>query len=132
MRDSLPRVIEVFRYADEADERAADDLAELDALRAKSRPKGTPWAAVICFILAVAGAALYTHFQSVAYICLAAAFCIAAVVLFMRYSKARRAALDARAERRKILDGYGVRSASDIRAALARAGLLATPATDEP
>ncbi len=104
--------------ADEADERAADDLAELDALRAKSRPKGTPWAAVICFILAVAGAALYTHFQSVALIMFAALFCVAAVVLLMRYSKLRRAAADARDQRHRILDRYGARSASDIRRAL--------------
>ncbi len=104
--------------ADEADERAADDLAELDALRAKSRPKGTPWAAVICFILAVAGAALYTHFQSVALIVFAALFCVAAVVLLMRYSKLRRAAADARDQRHRILDRYGARSAADIRRAL--------------
>ena len=104
--------------ADEADERAADDLAELDALRAKSRPKGTPWAAVICFILAVAGAALYTHFQSVALIVFAALFCVAAVVLLMRYSKLRRTAADARDQRHRILDRYGARSASDIRRAL--------------
>ena len=104
--------------ADEAEANAADDLAALDELKARGRRRASPLLAIIFFVLAVAGAALYTHFQSVAYICLAAAFCIAAVVLFMRYSKARRAALDARAERRKILDGYGVRSASDIRAAL--------------
>ena len=104
--------------ADEAEASAADDLAALDELKARGRRRVSPLLAIIFFVLAVAGAALYTHFQSVAYICLAAAFCIAAVVLFMRYSKARRAALDARAARRKILDGYGVRSASDIRAAL--------------
>ncbi len=104
--------------ADEAEANAADDLAALDELKARGRRRVSPLLAIIFFVLAVAGAALYTHFQSVAYICLAAAFCIAAVVLFMRYSKARRAALDARAERRKILDVYGVRSASDIRAAL--------------
>lgn len=104
--------------ADEAEANAADDLAALDELKARGRRRVSPLLAIMFFVLAVAGAALYTHFQSVAYICLAAAFCIAAVVLFMRYSKARRAALDARAERRKILDGYGVRSASDIRAAL--------------
>lgn len=104
--------------ADEAEANAADDLAALDELKARGRRRVSPLLAIIFFVLAVAGAALYTHFQSVAYICFAAAFCIAAVVLFMRYSKARRAALDARAERRKILDGYGVRSASDIRAAL--------------
>ena len=104
--------------ADEAEASAADDLAALDELKARGRRRVSPLLAIMFFVLAVAGAALYTHFQSVAYICLAAAFCIAAVVLFMRYSKARRAALDARAERRKILDGYGVRSASDIHAAL--------------
>lgn len=104
--------------ADEAEANAADDLTALDELKARGRRRVSPLLAIMFFVLAVAGAALYTHFQSVAYICLAAAFCIAAVVLFMRYSKARRAALDARAERRKILDGYGVRSASDIRAAL--------------
>lgn len=104
--------------ADEAEANAADDLAALDELKARGRRRVSPLLAIMFFVLAVAGAALYTHFQSVAYICLAAAFCIAAVVLFMRYSKARRAALDARAERRKILDGYGVRSASDIRATL--------------
>lgn len=104
--------------ADEAEASAADDLAALDELKARGRRRVSPLLAIMFFVLAVAGAALYTHFQSVAYICFAAASCIAAVVLFMRYSKARRAALDARAERRKILDGYGVRSASDIRAAL--------------
>lgn len=104
--------------ADEAEASAADDLAALDELKARGRRRVSPLLAIMFFVLAVAGAALYTHFQSVVYVCLAAAFCIAAVVLFMRYSKAHRAALDARAERRKILDGYGVRSASDIRAAL--------------
>ena len=104
--------------ADEAEANAADDLAALDELKAHGRRRVSPLLAIMFFVLAVAGAALYTHFQSVVCICLAAASCIAAVVLFMRYSKARRAALDARAERRKILDGYGVRSASDIRAAL--------------
>ncbi len=104
--------------ADEADARAADDLARLDALRAKSRRKGTPWAAIICFILAVAGAALYTHLQSAALIVFAALFCAAAVVLLMRFSKLRRAASEACEERRRILDGYGARSSSDIRCAL--------------
>ncbi len=104
--------------ADEAQARAADDLAALDALHAQSRPKGAPWAAVICFILAVAGAALYTHLQSAALIVFAALFCAAAVVLLMRYSKLRRAAAEARETRRRILDGYGARSASDIRRAL--------------
>ena len=104
--------------ADEADARAAADLARLDALRANSRPKGAPWAAVICFILAVVGAALYTGFQSPALIVFAALFCVAAVVLLMRYSKLRRAAAEAREERHRILDSYGARSAADIRRAL--------------
>ena len=104
--------------ADEAEERVNADLAELDALRTASRPKSAPWTAVLCFILAVVGTALYTHFQSAALIVFAALFCAAAVVLLMRCSMLRRAAEEALEARRKILDSYGAHSAADIYRAL--------------
>ena len=80
--------------------------------------------AIIFFVLAVISAALYTKFQSVFLVCFAAVFCVTAVVFLMRCSKARRAAEDARLRRRRILDKYNVRSASDIRAALDEQGAL--------
>ena len=104
--------------AGEAQQSVAGDLEELKELKAASRQKGSPVLAIIFFVLAVISAALYTKFQSVFLVCFAAVFCAAAVVFLMRCSKARRAAEDARLRRRRILDKYNVRSASDIRAAL--------------
>lgn len=104
--------------AGEAQQSVTGDLEELKELKAASRQKGSPVLAIIFFVLAVISAALYPKFQSVFLVCFAAVFCVAAVVFLMRCSKARRAAEDARLRRRRILDKYNVRSASDIRAAL--------------
>ena len=103
---------------DEAEESVEEDLALLNELKPNRKNKPTPVFGVICFILAVLSAALYTHFQSVFLIVPAALFCIAAVILLMRYSKARRSAADMLDRRHAILDRYGARSAGEIRRSL--------------
>lgn len=104
--------------AAEAESAVASDLEELDRLKAASKNSGSPILALIFFVLAVVSAAVYAKVQSVLLIISAAVFCIAAVALLLRYSKMRRAAEEAKAQRRSILERYNVRAASDIRSAL--------------
>lgn len=104
--------------AQEAESAVASDLEELDRLKLEEKKKASPLLALIFFVLAVASAAVYAKVQSVLLIISAAVFCVGAVALLLRYSKARRAAEDARAQRHEILEKYKVHSSRDIRKAL--------------
>ena len=93
---------------------ARQDLAALEELKARSRKKPSALLAVICFILAVAGAALYTHLDKLVFVIGAGLFCVAAVALLFRFSKARTELNDVREQRRQILKKYQAASSSDI------------------
>lgn len=106
--------------ADEAEDEAQEDLDRLAELARAGKNKPSPWLAVVLFALAVACAALYTHFQTIFPMIGAALFGVAAVVMLMRYARLRRAVADALSERHRILDEYNARSTADIRNALDR------------
>ena len=100
------------------DQRVENDIAELSRLKAEGQKKISPLIAILLFAIAVAGAALYTAYNSVIYMICAAVFGVAAVVFLLRYSKARRAVLEAREARRRLLKSYQVTSSKDIAAQL--------------
>ena len=100
------------------DQRVEQDINELSRLKAEGQKKVSPLIAIILFVIAVAGAALYTAYNSLIYMICAAVFGVAAVVFLLRYSKARRAVLEAREARRRLLKAYQVNSSRDIAAQL--------------
>ena len=108
-------------YAEVAEE-AGQDLQELDTLKAAAKRKVSPLPALLLFALAVAFAALYTARQSlpyaIAFILLAAALGIGAIVLLMRVNRLRRSVNEAAETRRQILKKYRVQSPGEIRALL--------------
>lgn len=79
---------------------------------------------IICFILAVVFAAIYTSAQTIPFVILAAVFCVAAVVLLLRYSKAKHTAKENQALQRQILRKYKASSPEDISAGLAEHAAL--------
>ena len=100
------------------EQRVSDDLDELSRLKGEGQKKVSPLIAIILFAVAVACAALYTANSSLVFMICAALFGIAAVVFLLRYSRARRAVLEAREARRKLLKAYRVSSSKDIGAQL--------------
>lgn len=100
------------------EEQVSKDLEELDRLKAEEQRKVSPLVALLLFAIAVAGAALYTAYNSLVYMICAALFGVAAVFFLLRYSKARRAVLEAREARRRLLKKYPVSSSKDIAALL--------------
>ena len=113
-REELGRSSFGGRRGDEVAAEVNADLDELDALEVESRKKGSPIPTILLFVLAVAAAALYTAFQSLVYVILAAVFGLAAVVLLLRYSRQRRNARDAADRRQRLLKKYGVQTPDEI------------------
>lgn len=105
---------------EEAEESVREDLDELDALRAAVKKRNSPLLAVLFFLLAAAGAALYTVYSQIVYVIAAGVACVAAVFLVIRWARLRRGSLDADYRRREILKEYGAASAKDIRLAVDR------------
>jgi len=118
-REELSRSSFGGRRGDDVQSEVDTDLDELEILGVESRKKASPLFAVLLFVLAVAAAALYTAFQSWVYVILAAVFGAAAVVFLLRFSKRRRAALEAGEQRRKLLKKYGAQTPDEIRGRLA-------------
>ena len=105
---------------EEAEESVKENLDELDALRAAVKKRNSPLLAVLFFLLAAAGAALYTVYSQMVYVIAAGVACVAAVFLIIRWARLRRGSLDADYRRREILKEYGAASAKDIRLAVDR------------
>lgn len=105
---------------EEAEESVKEDLDELDALKAAVKKRNSPLLAVLFFLLAAAGAALYTVYSQIVYVIAAGVACVAAVFLIIRWARLRRGSLDADYRRREILKEYGAASAKDIRLAVDR------------
>ena len=96
------------------------DIDELTALKSGVKKKPSPLPAIICFILAGAAAALYTHFDQLVYMICAAAAGLATMALLFRYTRRVRAVSELRERRRLILKKYQVSHSADIRDALDR------------
>ena len=117
-REELRRGLFAGESREAVDQRVEKDMNELSRLKTEGQKKVSPLLAILLFVVAVAGAALYTAYNSVIYMICAAVFGIAAVVFLLRYSKARRAVLEAREARRRLLKAYQVNSSRDIAAQL--------------
>ena len=98
----------------ELEEQINADLNALDELDRKETARHPVLPAVICFVLAIALAAAYTAFDSIFLIIGAAVFCVAALVLMLRFTKQRQAVQDAAAEKRRILRKYRASTPEDI------------------
>ena len=101
-----------------ADAQVSDDLRELSRLKQESKKKISPLPVILLFLLAVAGAALYTAYHSLVFMVAAALFGVAAVVFMLRFSRARRAVLEAKEAQRQLLKKYQVNSSKEISAQL--------------
>ena len=99
---------------EQVEEDVKDDLLELDELKALALKKASPLLAILFFLLAAAGATLYTVYSNIVYVIAAAVFCVAAVFFILRWAKLRRSALDAHYRRQEILQRYGVSHTKDI------------------
>lgn len=100
------------------DRQVQSDLEELSRLKNESMKKVSPLLSIILFVLAAAGAALYTAYNSVVFMVCAALFGAAAVIFLMRYSKARRSVMEMKEARRLLLKKYRAASSKDIYALL--------------
>ena len=74
--------------------------------------------ALLCFILAVICAGVYTATELLPFIIAAGVLCLAAVPLMMGYSRARQAVQQAQEQRRQILKKYRATSSEEIGGAL--------------
>ncbi len=90
------------------------DVEQLKALEKRSNSFFVILPAIICFILAVVFAALYASKSNVVFIISAAVFCVAAVVLLLRYAKLKQADLNAKEQTRLILKKYRASEINDI------------------
>ena len=90
---------------------------ELEELRALSSPVskglGALWA-ILCMVLAMTAAALYTRFRHVALVITALVFCAAALVFLFRYSRLKRRREEERKRKKQICKKYQLRSAEEI------------------
>lgn len=106
------------RFGDRSDieleEEVKHDTARLKALEKRSNSFFVLLPAIICFILAVVFAGLYASKSNVVFIILAALFCIAAVILLLRYAKLKQADLNAQEQTRLILKKYRASEIKDI------------------
>lgn len=105
------------RSRGEVESQVREDLETLAHLNTDVKLKAAV-ATVICFILAVTFAAIYTSAQTVPFVILAALFCVGAVVMLLKYSKQKRAAKENQAIERQILRKYKAAQAEDIAGAL--------------
>lgn len=105
---------------DELEERIDADIDRMAQLKSAAEKKASPLLALIFFVLAAVGAALYVAHGSVAFIVMAIVMMAAAMVFIFRWTKAKQAAVQAGEARRQLLKSYHAASPDDIRAAAAR------------
>ena len=117
-RDELRRSGFGSREAEDVEGEAQRDIDELEALKPAAGRRPSILLAALCFILSVAGAALYTHFDNIVFVICAAVFCVAAIVLLFRYTRRRRALMELRERRRALMDKYQACELRDIQDAL--------------
>ncbi len=102
----------------ELEEQIHGDLETLEQLKEPRTERHPLLPAVLCFLLAIICAAVYTAVDNIVVIIGAAVFCAAAVFLLLRYTKHKQAAQNAAAERRRILRKYRASGPEDLTAIL--------------
>ena len=99
---------------EELEAQVSADREELASLNQQKKTGKALWPAILCFVLAAIGAAVYTYRPWIPLMAAAGVLCLAAVVLMLRYSKARQAAVNAVEQRRLILKRYRAGNAADL------------------
>ena len=117
-REQLRRGRFGLRAPDELEAEVETDLRELGRLKTASQKEFSPLWGILCMALALALALLYTKYRLLPLVIAAALICLGAIVLLLRYSKARRMCQIARGRRKELFEKYQARSASEILAAL--------------
>ena len=114
-KNDLRRSIFGRRSAEEVAAEAEKDLARLEHLDAAQRT-GFWWIpALLCFLLAIAGAVVYDRVLSMpAVIIVAVILCLAALVFFLFYIRQRTSAAEAKKEMNQILRKYRAAGTEEI------------------
>ena len=107
-----------LREPEMLEEQVRKDLSEMERLKAGAEQHIKPIWPVLFLILAVASAALYTHFRHWAFIVCAAVFCVGALITLVRFGNFRKNREAMRTQLKKLLKRYGAHNASEIQAAL--------------
>ena len=100
------------------------DRAELEALEQSKKTGRALWPAILCFVLAVAAAAVYTYKALWPLVAAAALLAAAGLLFALRYSKARQSAAEAVERRRQLLKRYHASSPAELDAVLERRDAL--------
>jgi uncharacterized protein YhaN len=106
------------RSVEELEQEAGKDLARLRELGDPQLKNRWLLPALLCFVLAIICAAVYTARELLPLIIAAGVFCLGAVVLLLFYSRSRQAVQQAQEERRRILKKYKAVSPGEISKAL--------------
>ena len=107
------------RSVEDMEREAAEDMDRLRELGDPKLKNRRLLPALICFALAVICAAVYSARDLLPLIIAAGVFCLAALVLFLGYSRSRQSVQQAQEERRRILKKYKVVSPREIPEVLA-------------
>ncbi len=118
LRDELRADSFGLKEPDALEEEVRADMAELERLHQAAEQKIRPLWPMLCMLLAVVSAALYTHFRHWAFIVCAGIFSVGAVVTLIRYGNFRKSRDAMKDQLKKLLKKYGAHSASEIEAAL--------------
>lgn len=102
------------RTAEELEEEVQSDVAELKALEKPSKSFFVMLPAILCFILAIVFAAVYTTKANVVFVILAGVFCVAAVILLLRFAKMKQGDMNNKEQTRLILKKYRATEIKDI------------------
>lgn len=114
-RDALRGSVFGEMGIDAADAAAEADSAELEQLGAEARSGKSPWRFILCFIAALACAAVYENFfEHWGVIAAAGLFCIAAIWQLAVYMRSKRTVLAARSRAKDIFDRYEISAADDL------------------
>jgi len=112
---------EALRHSDfgeltqeELENQVTADQEELEELSRQKKTGKVLWPAILCFLLAAIGAAVYTYRPWIPLMIAAGVLCLAAVFFMLRYSKARQAAVEAAERRRALLKRYRAGSPADL------------------
>ena len=123
-REELRRDRFGLKDPDTLEEQVTADVRELARLKAAAEKSATPLWAVLCMLAALVLAGLYTRFRQIPLVIAAAAVCLAAIWLLLRYGKAHRMREIARGRRKDLFEKYQARSVSEIQSALEEHKLL--------
>ena len=118
IRDELRQDPFGLKEPEQLKEEVNADMEELARLREAAQKKARPIWPIVCMLLAVASAALYTHFRHWAFIVCAAICCVAAIITLNLYSNARKNREAMAAQLKKLLKKYAARSETEIETAL--------------